>query len=88
MRYSWLAFLACAACADTSTPTSSANLASCGADSLQTMVGQSADVLATMRFRTQMRVIGPDTAVTMDYNPERINIRVDGRGLITAVDCG
>jgi len=52
------------------------------------MVGQSADVLATMRFRTQMRVIGPDTAVTMDYSPERINIRVDGRGLITAVDCG
>jgi len=85
MRYLTLAFLACAACAQTP---ATAPIGTCGAADLQNMVGQSADVLATMRFRTAMRVLGPDTAITMDYSPERINIAIDDRGYITAVTCG
>lgn len=85
MRLTWGILAICAACTGSE---NAAEMGACGAADLQYMVGQSADVLATMRFRTPMRVVGPDTAVTMDYNPERINIAVDDRGYITAVTCG
>jgi len=62
--------------------------AGCGAPALQSLVGQPATVLDTMRFTQSVRVIRPGTAVTMDYQPGRLNIRVDAKGLITEVACG
>jgi hypothetical protein len=35
-----------------------------------------------------VRVIYPDTAVTMDYNADRLNFEVDRTGRITRVNCG
>ena len=34
------------------------------------------------------RVIPPDTAVTMDYREDRVNIDVDANNVVTAVRCG
>jgi len=35
-----------------------------------------------------VRLIGPDSAVTMDYNPERVNIHHDGDFVITQITFG
>ena len=34
------------------------------------------------------RVIAPDSAVTMDFNPTRLNIHTDEAGVITRLSCG
>lgn len=34
------------------------------------------------------RVIGPDTIVTQDYVPSRLNIKVNGNGVVTDLTCG
>lgn len=59
----------------------------CGADRLQSLIGQSVDSLSGMRFDQPVRVIHPGMAVTMDYRPDRLNIEVDGDGIITRVWC-
>ena len=60
----------------------------CGALDLQFLVGGPASALDTMRFNKPVRVIYPDTAVTMDYNPDRLNFEVDRTGRISRVNCG
>ncbi len=35
-----------------------------------------------------VRVLAPDTAATMDYRPDRMNILVDSRGVINGFRCG
>lgn len=59
----------------------------CGADRLQGLVGQDAAVLRGMSFDGPVRVIHPGMAVTMDYNPTRLNIEVDAEGVIRRVWC-
>jgi len=59
----------------------------CGADQLQYLVGQPASVLETMRFRGETRIIRPDTAVTMDFRAERLNIDINAVERITRVYC-
>jgi hypothetical protein len=61
---------------------------SCGADGLQSLLGQDKSVLAGMRFSQPLRVISPGMAVTMDYSPARLNIDLDGAGQIIRVHCG
>ena len=60
----------------------------CGAAGLQTLLGQPASVLETMRFANPVRVIRPGMAVTMDFNPARLNIEVDAAEEITRISCG
>ena len=60
---------------------------SCDAVGLAGLVGRDVSVLQTMRFGVTTRVIGPDTAVTKDFNPDRLNITHDKTGLITNVGC-
>ena len=60
----------------------------CGADGMQSLVGQPASVLQTMRFGTTTRIIRPGMAVTMDFSPSRLNIEIDTAELITRVSCG
>ena len=52
------------------------------------LVGKDKSVLDTMRFKNPIRVLGPNTPATMDYNSERINIMTDDKGVITEVKCG
>ena len=64
------------------------DLATCGADALQGLVGQPAAVLETMKFGQETRIIRPDTAVTMDFRENRLNIDIDGAEMIARVRCG
>ncbi len=60
----------------------------CGASALQGLVGQSAEILQTMRFGQNVRVIQPGMAVTMDFLPDRLNIWIAEGDVIERVTCG
>ena len=60
----------------------------CGAADLQTLVGQPATVLQTMRFGQQVRIIRPGMAVTADYSETRLNIDISTNEKISRVYCG
>lgn len=60
----------------------------CGAGELQYLVGKPGVVLDGMRFSQPVRVIGYGMAVTMDYNPARLNILLDRLDVIERVSCG
>lgn len=59
----------------------------CGALGYQGLVGQPREVLNAMKFPIGTRVIGPDDAVTADYNVQRLNIEYGRGGLIEKVGC-
>lgn len=61
---------------------------SCGAGALQGLIGQSAEVLETMKFAAPTRILRPGMAVTMDFSPDRLNIEIDGAERIVRVQCG
>lgn len=60
----------------------------CHASELQGLVGQPGAVLATMRLGQPLRVIRFGMAVTMDYDPARLNISLDRQERIERVNCG
>ncbi len=64
------------------------NLASCGADDLQYLLGRPGVVLDGMRFSQDVRVIQYGMAVTMDYSATRLNFWLDRRDVIERVTCG
>ncbi|MEJ6393171.1 I78 family peptidase inhibitor [Gymnodinialimonas sp. 2305UL16-5] len=57
----------------------------CGATLAQHYVGHSAEDVPVVGGA---RVIGPDTIVTQEYNPNRLNLATDGNGIITRAYCG
>ncbi|MCF3973068.1 I78 family peptidase inhibitor [Paracoccus salsus] len=59
----------------------------CGAAGYQGLVGQPRDILRPMTFPLGTRVIGPDDAVTADFQPERLNIEYGRAGRIEKVSC-
>ncbi|WP_431301053.1 I78 family peptidase inhibitor [Tabrizicola sp. BL-A-41-H6] len=81
--------LALAACQPVAPPpVKEGAVGSCGADALQTLVGQDKSVLAAMTFPAGTRIIEPGTPVTMDYSASRLNIYIGRTGLIERVSCG
>lgn len=78
--------LALAAC-QPATPTLPPDDA-CGASGLQDFVGQPESVLAATTFPAPVRIIHPDTPVTEDYSPSRLNIDIGRDGRIARVWCG
>lgn len=59
----------------------------CGAVQYRSLVG--ANIAAvSLPAALDDRVIGPDTAVTMDFVPTRLNIEIDGDGEILRLYCG
>ncbi|MBL9049441.1 MAG: hypothetical protein JNK19_04950 [Tabrizicola sp.] len=60
----------------------------CGAGELQYLVGKPGVLLDGMRFSQDVRVIQYGMAVTMDYNPYRLNFWLDRRDVIERVTCG
>ena len=60
----------------------------CGAAAYQYLVGKPGVLLDGMRFSQDVRVIQPDTAVTMDYRGDRLNFWLDRRDVIERVTCG
>ncbi|KFC77313.1 Peptidase inhibitor I78 family [Ewingella americana] len=59
----------------------------CNAASFQYLIGKPASTLDGMRFAKPMRLITPGMGVTMDFNPERLNIMADEKGVITSMHC-
>lgn len=78
------------------TPTNTARNAprgDCGASQVESYVGKSASGAVRTEISAKsgaatVRWIGPDTAVTEDYNPARLNVRMGTDAIITGVDCG
>ncbi|MES3153013.1 I78 family peptidase inhibitor [Sphingomonas faeni] len=66
--------------------------AACNADSLGDLVGKRAsdaraDVMQTRSGARTLRWIAPNTAVTMDFRPDRLNVYVDAKGRIERFTC-
>lgn len=65
----------------------------CDADPAQKLVGQNfserleQEALDLSGSRT-VRTLRPRQVITMEYNPERINVRLDERDVVTSVGCG
>lgn len=59
----------------------------CGAADYQAFVGSSVAAVS-LPAELNHRIIGPNDAVTMDFNPERLNIYTDEDGVVTEVKCG
>jgi len=62
--------------------------ADCGAQELQDLIGQPSSVLSTMRFADPVRILEFGQPMTMDHNPDRLNIQSDSNGVISRVWCG
>jgi hypothetical protein len=60
----------------------------CSASGFQGLVGQSAEIARMLELDRPLRIIPPDSMVTMDFRPDRINFEIDAEGRIAAVRCG
>jgi len=58
----------------------------CGAAGYRGMIGTPL-AAATFPATPNIRVIQPDSAVTEDFRPDRLNVIVDANGVITALEC-
>jgi hypothetical protein len=65
----------------------------CGASKVQDSIGEKLDVDLFREIENavpqhHVRVIKPDTPVTMDYLPDRTNVKLDKEDIITEISCG
>jgi len=84
------ALSALAGCATSASPSV---VGGCNSELGQSAVGQAVtpDLLEKTRAATgsqTARALRPDDVITMEYNSERINLRVDQGGIVTALYCG
>jgi hypothetical protein len=61
--------------------------AACGAADYSALIGSNIAAV-TLPATLDTRIMGPNTAVTMDYVPTRLNIVTDADGVITRLYCG
>ena len=59
----------------------------CGASKLQALVGKPLGTLDVKTLPSVPRQIGPDMAVTDDYQPDRLNVEYDAKNIVTKVSC-
>jgi hypothetical protein len=64
------------------------DLSSCSSDAVQSLVGSNIATVDTRPLAKTVRIIPPNTAVTMDYNPQRLNVETNARGVIVRMSCG
>ena len=60
----------------------------CGLDALKPHLGKNALDIPPEIVPDTARIIGPDTNVTMDYVPTRLNILTNEDGVIIGLKCG
>lgn len=65
----------------------------CDADPAQKLVGQNyserlEQEALTLSGSKSVRTLRPRQAITMEYNPERVTVRLDDRDMIASVGCG
>lgn len=58
----------------------------CGAAAYSAMIGTSI-AAASFPATPNIRVIMPDSMVTQDFRPDRLNVIVDASGTITSLEC-
>jgi hypothetical protein len=80
--------LTLAACQPVGAPIADPMAPSCGAEALQPLLGQPLARFTAPPAAKAVRVIGPDTAVTMDFRPDRLNVEHDAQRVITRIYCG
>ena len=61
---------------------------SCGLAEVEGLVGQNIAAVTMPAREDPVRVIKPGQAITLDFNPSRLNIDLDSAGVITRVWCG
>lgn len=92
-----LAAFAMAGCAASTPPAGSPPVTDgadqCGAQALQDYLGMIAAGPVEARIRETtgakpVRILGPNDAATMDYRPDRLNVRTDSDGRIVQIRCG
>ncbi|WP_230480655.1 I78 family peptidase inhibitor [Sphingomonas sp. Leaf21] len=82
-----------AACTPSPKPAPMTNDAGCGDTRVAGLIGKvwteslRADAIKRSGARA-IRVIGPETVVTMDYRTDRLNVETDAAGRITRLRCG
>lgn len=60
----------------------------CGSLGYLSMVGTKEDAIKASSFPEGTRIIRPGTAVTQDYQAERLNVHLNEKGRIERIDCG
>jgi hypothetical protein len=65
----------------------------CDAQPIQNLIGQKLTPALTEQARVgatsnKTRVLKPGEVMTMEYNPERLNLILDQQGALTALRCG
>ncbi|WP_135502226.1 I78 family peptidase inhibitor [Roseovarius aestuariivivens] len=60
----------------------------CGGAGLGTLVGAPVSEFDADAWDGPVRILPPDSAMTMDHRPDRLNIDKDGTGTVTRVWCG
>ena len=61
---------------------------SCGAGDLAFMTGMRVGEVEFDARERPVRIVGPNSAVTTDLRPERLNVKIDGADRITGFSCG
>ncbi len=83
-----LSSFALAACMQDSQSGDDSMSPSCAAPGMQDLVGQPLAAINEADLPQPYRIIGPDMAVTLDWNPARLNIEHDAANVITRIACG
>ncbi|WP_324753768.1 I78 family peptidase inhibitor [Roseovarius sp. Pro17] len=60
----------------------------CGASAYSNRIGTSHTQYDFSAPNRPVRILGPDTAMTMDYRIDRLNVDTDNSGRITRIWCG
>lgn len=76
-----------AACVQPDTPAETPVADACGASKYLGLVGQPSAVLDNMTFAAGTRIIQPNSPVTMDFRPDRLNIEISKNLRIDKVSC-
>lgn len=58
----------------------------CGAGQYRALIGTNI-AAASFPADANIRVIPPNSPVTMDFNAERLNVLLDANGVITSLEC-
>ena len=64
------------------------NTTTCGVNTLQALVGLPAAEVEFTQDPAALRIIPPNSAVTMDFRADRVNVDTDAKGMITRIWCG
>jgi len=60
----------------------------CGAESLQHLVGQPHNAIDTETVSGPVRILPPGAMMTMDYRLDRLNVELSENDQITRIWCG